>query len=184
MPTEYETACIEGVRNAFALHEKFSGGLPLSFAPEGFVQGQIALALAERGVIVQLESPVYATLCEAGAELRGKPFKGIGGRIDVVTWWKNGTPRHLIEVKMLRHGGAIAGDVGRLKTMLKRGGFRQGLIVVYAEAIKEATVANRISSAAKLQGCEIADRSVVQLFRSDWVGGVHWQAACFRVCHA
>jgi hypothetical protein len=27
----------------------------------------------------------------------------MGGRVDLVTWWKNGTPRHLIEVKMRRH---------------------------------------------------------------------------------
>lgn len=183
MATIYESACVEGVGKAFELHAGFSGGLPLSFAPEAFVQGQLALALAALGLTVTLESPVYETLCYAGAELRGRPFERIGGRVDLVTWWKNGTPRHLIEVKMLRHRTAIGGDINRLKSMLARGGSRQGLIVVYAEAKKPATVSKRIDDAVGLEHCQLAIRSQVQPFRSEWIGedDWHWEAACIRV---
>lgn len=184
MATRYEIACVDGVQNAFDLHAGFSGGLPLSFAPEAFLQGQIALAHGALGLTVTLESPVYETLCEAGAELRGRPFERIGGRLDVVTWWKNGTPRHLIELKMLRHSAAIADDIARLKSMLKRGGSRQGLIVVYAEAKKAETVSGRINEAKDLKYCQLAKRSGVQPFNSAWIGADddwHWEAACLRV---
>jgi hypothetical protein len=183
MATPYELACIEGVQTAFDLHVGFSGGLPLSFAPEAFIQGQIALALAALGLMVTLESPVYETLCEAGADLRGRPFKRIGGRLDLVTWWKNGTPRHLIEVKMLRHSAAIADDIKRLKSMLLRGGSQQGLILVYAEAKKAETVRGRIDKAKALQYSQLAKRSGVRPFKSAWIGDDdwHWEAACLRV---
>jgi hypothetical protein len=70
MATPYELACIEGVQTAFDLHADFSVSSP----PEAFIQGQIALALAALRLTVPRESPVYETLCEAGAELRGRPF--------------------------------------------------------------------------------------------------------------
>lgn len=180
--TNFETACLCGVNSAFKRHFKFTGGLSLCHAPEAFIQGQIALALSKLAYVT-LESHVYDTLYEAGAELRGKSPRNSSGRIDIVTWWKNGTPRILIEVKKLRHKEAIISDVKRLKQLIGRGGStREGLVVVYASAQKPETIDDRLLFAADTSGCRLSQRTGAIPFsvlgaHSTW----HYEAACFRV---
>ncbi|MCY4745657.1 hypothetical protein NYO99_11795 [Pelomonas sp. UHG3] len=185
MATKYEKASVNAVQRAFKLHWEFTGGLPLTFAPEAFIQGQIAQALHKLGLFVTLESKVYETLMEAGAEMRGKPMKRGKGRLDLVTWWKNGKPRHIIEVKKLRHKEAVTADIKRIRGILKRGGTtRQGLVIIYADAKRPDTVVRRIEFAAKTNGVKLVDRSGVQEFSSplDNDRTRHYEAACLRVC--
>jgi hypothetical protein len=180
----FPAACTRGVKNAFKLHMQLTGGLPLTFAPEAFIQGQIALELAKLNVFVSLETSVYETLADAGAELRGRPSKRMGGRIDLVTWWKNKTPRLLIEVKKLRHKEAISADAKRLRQMLGKGGsLRYGLVVVYADAKKAKTITSRINHAAKTKGCKLKKRTGPVPFDADWDNGEKWhyEIACFSV---
>jgi hypothetical protein len=179
---KFETACLRGVQSAFKAHYKFSGGLSLRYAPEAFIQGQIALALSKLAYVT-LESHVYDTLFEAGAELRGKAPRNGSGRIDIVTWWKKGTPRFLIEVKKLNHKEAITADVKRLRQLLGRGGStREGLVVVYTGAQKPKTIDDRLNFAAQSSGAKLSQRTGVIPFtvfgtNSKW----HYEAACFRV---
>lgn len=185
MATIYETACVRAVRRAFKLHWDFTGGLPLTFAPEAFIQGQIAQELHKLGVYVTLESKVYDTLTEAGAEMRGRPMKRGAGRLDLVTWWKKGKPRHIIEVKKLRHKEAVTSDIKRIRGILKRGGTtRQGLVIVYADAKRPETVAQRIDYAAKTNGVKLVARSGAREFVSVWDNDKlwHYEAACLRIC--
>lgn len=184
MASKYESACVKAVQDAFKVHWKFTGGLPLTFAPEAFIQGQIAIALSRLNLYVTLESKVYATLTEAGAEMRGRTLRRGGGRLDLVSWWKSGAPRHLIEVKKLRHKEAIAADARRLRAMLKRGGStRQGLIIVYADAARQSTVERRIEYAATAKDCRLVARSGAQQFVTSWNDNAvrHYEAACIRV---
>ena len=184
MPSAYEVACVKAVKTAFKQHWTFTGGLPLTFAPDAYIQGQIAHELSKRGLYVTMESKVYEALTEAGAEMRGRYMKRVGGRLDLVTWWKNGTPRHLIEVKKLRHKEAIAADVKRLRAMLKRGGStRQGLIVLYADARKPDTVTRRIEYAASAANAKLVVRSGIETFETFWNENAtwHYEAACLRV---
>lgn len=184
MPTKYESACVQAVQIAFEQHWSFTGGLPLTFAPEAFIQGQIAQQLAKHNLYVSLESKAYDTLTEAGAEMRGKTMKRAGGRLDLVTWWKNGTPRHLIEVKKLRHKEAVSADAKRIRSMLKRGGTtRQGLIVLYADAKKPDTVTRRIEYAAGSTKSKLVARSGIQRFVTEWNNNAvwHYEAACLRI---
>ena len=184
MATQYEVACVEAVERAFASHLKFTGGLPLTFAPEAFIQGQIASRLSAFDLYVTLETKVYDTLTEAGAEMRGRRMKRGGGRIDLVTWWRNGTPRHIIEVKKLRHKEALNEDVKRIRSILGRGGStRQGLIVVYADARRSHTVTARIDYAAEATKAQLVKRSGVKPFNSIWDENRlwHYEAACLRV---
>jgi len=184
MSTKFEAACIRGVHRAFKLHMKFTDGLPLTFAPEAFIQGQIALELAKLGVFVTLESPVYEALSDAGAELRGKKSKRMGGRFDLVTYWKTMKPRLLIEVKKLRRKDAISADAKRLRQTVGRGGStRSGLVVVYADAKKPQTIQGRIDYAARTKGCKLTARTGPIAFNADWDGGDKWhyEVACIRV---
>jgi hypothetical protein len=184
MASQYESACVHAVQEAFDIHWAFTGGLPLTFAPEAFIQGQIAVALSRLNLWVTLESKVYETLTDAGAEMRGRSLQRSGGRLDLVSWWKNGTPRHLIEVKKLRHKEALSADVKRLGAMLRRGGTtRQGLIVVYADAARSRTVEQRISFAATAKHCKLVARTGPQEFVSEWNNyrPRHYEAACIRV---
>jgi hypothetical protein len=184
MATKYETACIKAVQTAFKQHWNFTGGLPLTFAPEAFIQGQIALELAKHNLYVSLESKVYDTLAEAGAEMRGKKMRRGGGRLDLVTWWKSGAPRHLIEVKKLRHKEAVSADAKRIKAMLNRGGTtRQGLIVLYADAKKPDTVTRRIKYAAESTKSTLVARSGIRRFVLSWNNNAvwHYEVACLRI---
>lgn len=181
---KFASSCIKGVRNAFNVHLKLTGGLPLTFAPEAYIQGHIATELAKLNVYVSLETSVYGTLFDAGAELRGKPSKRMGGRIDLVTWWKNKKPRLLIEVKKLRHREAITADAKRLRQLLGRGGsLRHGLVVVYADAKRAQTITSRIDHAAKTKGCKLLERTGPIAFDAAWDDGKKWhyEVACFRV---
>lgn len=156
----------------------------MTFAPEAFIQGQIALELAKLHVFVSLETSVYETLADAGAELRGKPSRRMGGRIDLVTWWKNKKPRLLIEVKKLRHKEAISADAKRLRQMLGRGGsVRYGLVIAYADAKRSKTITSRIDHAAKTKGCTLIQRTGPVPFEANWDSGSDWhyEVACFRV---
>lgn len=178
----FESACLRGVKSAFKVHYQFTGGLPLRYAPEAFIQGQIALALSKLAYVT-LESHVYETLSEAGAELRGKAPRNNRGRIDLVTWWRKGTPRFLIEVKKLRHKEAITADVKRLKQLLGRGGStREGLVVVYVSAQKTTTINSRLLFAAESSGARLSKRTgpiPFSVLDSDTTW--HYEAACFRV---
>ena len=184
MPTPYESACVLAVQRAFQVHQNFTGGLPLTFAPEAFIQGQIAIELSNLNLYVTLETKVYDTLCDAGAEMRGRNMKRAGGRIDLVTWWKNGTPRHIVEVKKLRHKEAVNADIDRIRSILGRGGTtRQGLIVLYADAKRPKTVTSRIDYAASTTGTQLVARSGIVPFVSKWDDDQerHYEAACLRV---
>ena len=180
--SNFESACLRGVQSAFKTHYQFTGGLSLGNAPEAFIQGQIAFALSKLAYVT-LESHVYETLSEAGAETRGKAPRNKNGRIDLVTWWKKGTPRFLIEVKKLLHKEAITADVKRLKQLLGRGGStREGLVVAYVSAKKPATINSRLLFAADSSGAQLSKRTgpipfVVLGSNTTW----HYEAACFRV---
>jgi hypothetical protein len=184
MATTYETACVSAVKRAFKMHWRFTGGLPLTFAPEAFIQGQIAAELSKHDLYVTLETKVYDTLADAGAEMRGRSIKRGDGRIDLVTWWKNGTPRHIVEIKKLRHKEAVSADVHRIRSILNRGGStRQGLIVLYADARRPETVDRRVDYAAKATGTRLVVRSGIKRFVSMWDDNKQWhyEAACLRV---
>lgn len=179
---KFEAACLKGVKSAFKTHYAFTGGLSLRHAPEAFIQGQIALTLSKLAYVT-LESHVYETLFDAGAELRGKAPRNGSGRIDVVTWWKNGTPRLLIEVKKLRQKDAITADVKRLRQLLGRGGsMREGLVVVYTDAQKPKTIDNRLASAANSSGAKLSQRTgTIPFSVFDTNAKWHFEAACFRI---
>lgn len=176
----FQTACITGVRSAFRKHHYFTGGFSLRHAPEAFIQGEIASALAQVAQYVTLESSVQMLLREAGAEMRGK--KPRNGRIDIAVWWANGTPRFVIEVKKVYAKDSISSDAKRLKQVLGRGGTsREGIVIVYSDAAKPETLQNRFQSIASRSKTRPSTSSRIVKFQDEEDRTRYWQAACFVV---
>ncbi len=93
---------LHGIEQASESFCKISGWESLWYAPEYFLTCAIASALAESGSgETTIEDGVRQTMKIAGANGPGKPRNGLrkGGRFDLVLWWKQGTPRAVIEVK-------------------------------------------------------------------------------------
>ena len=178
----FEESCIRGVKSAFKKHYKFTGGLPLGRAPEGFIQGEIACALARVSRFVTLETGVKELLLKSNAEMRGK--KPRNGRIDIAAWWKSGKPRFLIEIKKVWPHDSISSDVKRLRQVLGRGDgtCREGLVVAYVQAKKAETLERRLTGVAGR--CKVKrhlTHGPVPYFNIHSRETEYWGAACFRV---
>ncbi|HAW51246.1 MAG TPA: hypothetical protein DCX54_02795 [Flavobacteriales bacterium] len=177
--SEIQKACLNGVESAYRKYFEFSGGQSLWYAPESFIQAEIATFLAKVCPYVTLEDGVRDLLQNSNATLKGKPPRK--GRIDIITWWENGTPRKLIEVKKAYCKDAIKEDAKRLRQMIGRGGStRKGLIVAYTSAVKKETIANRFvaiaSSSDSTLICNLGAKKCLNADES-W----HWDAGCFMV---
>ena len=119
---------IGGIEHARKVHEQISRRR-FDQAPESWVASMVALYLARKtpGYGVELEAGVEEVMRAAGACPRGRVPKElrIGGRADIVLWWKaKKGPRALIEVKHpLRVGNinSVVADAKRLLSALHRG---------------------------------------------------------------
>lgn len=184
----FESACLSGVEQAFKFHYSFTGGLSLSAAPESFIQVNIFRMLAKElgvGGWVTMEESVQGLLKEGGAERRGCVPRNKHGRIDIVTWWKSGKPRLLIEVKKVYAINSLGRDVRRLGQVLNRGGTtRHGLVVAYAEAKTKKTLETRFNAIAQKSRTKISQLTPAKRFETYWHDETkywYWQAACFSV---
>lgn len=119
---------IGGIEHARKVHAHISRRR-FDQAPESWVASMIAMYLARKtpGYGVELEARVEEVMRAAGACPRGRVPKDlrIGGRADIVLWWKaKKGPRALIEVKHpLRAGNinSVVADARRLLSALHRG---------------------------------------------------------------
>lgn len=173
----------QGIKVAFSNYRKLSGGYWLGHAPESFIQSEIARSLGKLSpLFITLEDTVDSILRDAGADLRGaKPRNSATGRIDVILWWADGTPRILIEVKKAWNYDAITKDATRLKQLLNRGGtWKNGIIAVYTDARNPKMIENRFEQLAGKSGTTIA-RQIGPTKRTEDNETWYWGAACFLV---
>ncbi|QBJ79592.1 hypothetical protein [Aquitalea sp. USM4] len=117
-------ACLDGIENAQNSYNEMSGSW-VCWGPEYFITTEIARSLAtlEGTKYITLENGTYAALTDANATGRGKfhPDIRIEGRVDIVLWWANGTPRAVIEVKNnVRNKSNYESDIKRIQTILAR----------------------------------------------------------------
>jgi hypothetical protein len=175
---------LQGVKNAFNNYRNWSGGYWLGNAPESFIQSEIAKSLSKICPYVTLEDNVRDHLKNAGASIAGNfPRKSKKGRIDIVVWWEDETPRILIEVKSkgVWANRSIKNDTQRLKQLLGRGGSQQtAFLIVYAAARNQYTITNRFKKIAEITSTEL--KKYYNPFRRHEDDGIwYWSAACFRV---
>ena len=127
---------LSGIAKAQRDYNAWSG-LWLWEAPEYMLTTYIAKELwtIPGSKYLTLEPKVRRTLKNAGGVGRGRTpkFARLDGRFDIVLWWKNGTPRAVIEVKKeIGYPYKIKKDIERISTMLRtRNSLRYGLIAFY-----------------------------------------------------
>lgn len=93
----------KGMIEACDRHHRMTGGAWLWAAPEYLSTVHIAeeISALDEGHLVELEVDVKALTHQAGPRLRGRKPAAVreGGRVDIALYWKNGSPRAIIEVK-------------------------------------------------------------------------------------
>lgn len=175
-----ERACLKGAESALRKYVRLSGGYGLKDAPESFLQAEIAYAVMKCSRYVTLECGVDMLLREAGAERRGRQPRS--GRFDIVTWWENGKPRFIVEVKKATNTRAIDGDVQRIRQVLNRGGTaRAGLVIAYSDATTTETLDDRFDKLAVNSGAIRSIAAAPKIFHMDDGRARYGQAVCFRV---
>jgi hypothetical protein len=112
--------------DAQSTYEEMSGGLWLWKAPEYFVTTYIANRIwqLDGAKFLTLENGSTQALQDAGARGRGKLPKSIRekGRVDILLWWANASPRAILEVKNQIFAKApYSKDIERIKSFLSRG---------------------------------------------------------------
>ena len=138
--TSISIAIHKGIKTAWNDYYSWSGGLWLNSAPEYVLTTYIASSLGK------LKGPKFITLEEnpdealtiAGGRSRGKLAKDIrsDGRMDILLWWGNDTPRAIIEVKNnVFSFSKIENDVKRIVGILrkKESTFQFGAIAIYTD---------------------------------------------------
>lgn len=137
-------ATIAGIESAHKQYQKWSGGQWLWEAPEYLITTSIALKIfnLEGNKYITLENGASDAIKDAGARGRGKLHNHIRetGRVDIVLWWANETPRAIIEVKnQINHHGQYRHDITRIEKFLRRGSdtstLQFGLFAFYDSAM-------------------------------------------------
>jgi hypothetical protein len=118
-------ACNAGIEKAYYTYLNMTGGHWLWYAPEYFITTMIALELHNvvGSKYITLENSTHDALSYSGAIGKGKLHQEIraNGRVDILLWWGNGSPRAIIEVKnRLYNINQYADDIKRIKGMLNR----------------------------------------------------------------
>jgi hypothetical protein len=136
-------AILQGIQKAQREYKKWSGGDWLWEAPEYLITVYVAEAIAsiEGPKYVTIERSTKATMDDAGAITKGRISKKArpSGRVDIVVWWKNGSPSGVIEIKnQVRSYSQIAKDVERIDKMLHKNhrgsSFQFGCVAFYTSA--------------------------------------------------
>lgn len=172
---------LRGVASAFDKYRRMSGGYWLSYAPESYIQAEIANALAKKCPFVTLEDNVGEILENSGADRRGaKPRGSRWGRVDIVVWWKNDSPRTLIEVKKISNGAIFNDDAKRLRGLLKKktSSFAEGILIGYADAPYKEKIDERFDAIITNTGSELIGRLNPRKSVEDGKP-YYWDAACF-----
>jgi len=180
--TEILSASLEGVNNSFRKYLKWSNGYWLNAAPESFIETEIANSLSKIVPYLTLQDTVRSILENADADLRGpKPRNSALGRVDIIVWWQDETPRILIEVKKAWNDYALSYDAKRLRQLLKKDStIQKGLIVAYTHAKTSETIDSRFKRMAHKSGT-ILERRIGPIKRKDVDGVWYWDAGCFAV---
>lgn len=143
-------AIVEGLDAAEEKYILWTRGTTMRAAPESFVQTQIAEKLHELGLTLLLEASVadIASYARDG-ELLTDSSQKLGGRFDIVAYYKSRQPRFLIEIKKLNSQNSLNADHKRIRqVMAMNEGVQNGFLVAYGTAVKEATILNRVRNCA------------------------------------
>jgi len=175
-------AALDGVNNSFRKYHGWSNGYWLGSAPESFIEAEIANSLSKIVPFITLQDTIRDILKNANADLRGpKPRNSSIGRMDIVVWWADETPRVLIEIKKAWKNNSLNDDAKRLRQLLnKESTLQKGVIVAYTSAKNPETIDNRFENMAYNSGTTLEDR-IGPKKRKDEGEIWYWDAGCFSI---
>lgn len=190
---------LEGYEFAQKEYEEMSGGWWLWQAPEYFITSAIASKInrLNGAKYITLEHGSTDALRNAGAKGRGRLPKDVRekGKVDILLWWVNDSPRAIIEVKnQIYAKDQYIKDINRIKAFLVRnnGGssLQFGIFSFYESAAdgKRKPASDKISD--RIQGIFDYSKS---LLGNEFKATLHtsalneeleensWQAACILI---
>lgn len=118
-------ATLSGIINSQKQYDKWSGGIWLFNAPEYIITMNVAKRISEVNgpKFITLENNSSDALSDAGVRGRGRLPRDIikKGRVDIILWWGNDTPRAAIEIKKYIYDFTkYEKDIKRIKQYLLR----------------------------------------------------------------
>jgi hypothetical protein len=192
------SAAQRGIEKSQKQYLEWSGDFWLWQAPEYLITTNIAKQISNlKGTkYITMENGASAAIKDAGAQGKGRLHNDIrgDGKIDIVLWWADGTPRAIIEVKnQIYYSGQYEKDIKRIKKVLNRksneSSFQFGLFAFYDSAIdgpqKTATekVTGKINNIYLKSSKLLGDDFNISLHKSK----IHkdndsaWVAACLLI---
>lgn len=138
-------AVLDGFAHAQANYERWSGGSWLWQAPEYFISSTVARYIAELNgaKYLTLEHGAKSALTDAGAKGKGRLPQKIRekGKVDILLWWGDGTPRAVIEIKnQIYATDQYRKDIERITGFLSRNNSKSSLqfgIFAYYESAQD-----------------------------------------------
>lgn len=191
-------ATLKGIEESQKQYLKWSGDYWLWQAPEYLITTNIAnhISNIDGAKYITMENGASAAIDDAGAQGKGRLHGDIrgNGKIDIILWWADGTPRAIIEVKnQIYYSGQYEKDIKRIEKVLCRksndSSFQFGLFAFYDSAHdgpkKSSTekVADKIAT-TYANACDlIGDSCTLSLNKSKIYkeNDSAWAAACLLI---
>ncbi len=150
-------AILRGFEESHNTYQEWSGGSWLWEAPEYLICSTVARQIAEidGAKFITLENGSKRTLEDAGARGKGRLSKDIRekGRVDILLWWGDGSPRAVIEIKNQIYSSAqYEGDIKRICGFLNRNGHESSLQFGVFAFYESAFSGERKSAKEKVEG--------------------------------
>ena len=193
------TSILNGFVEAQKTYELMSGGFWLWQAPEYFITSTVAKNIfnLEGSKFITLEHGSSNAIENAGAKGRGRLSRDIRekGKIDILLWWANDTPRAIIELKnQIYSKGQYDKDIKRIKSFLERKNSKStlqfGVFAFYESAstgaqktAKEkikARISNIYTNAQSILGTNYQTSLITTDLYEELTDNA-WQAACILV---
>ena len=160
----------KAINKAQSDYEKWTGGFWLWEAPEYMLTTYIAREIStirNHTYYLTLENSVREALGDAGGLNRGRPLNALrlNGRMDILLWRANDTPRVAIEVKnQVSSFLQIKDDVDRICSLLKKRNntFQCGLMTFYTSCRDRGNVCSQDRILQRLKEMESDGREFIQ----------------------
>lgn len=191
-------ATLDGFKEAQRSYEKWSDGSWLWEAPEHLISSIVAknIAVLEGSKYVTLEHGATSALENAGAKGKGRLHKNIRekGKVDILFWWGDGSPRAVIEIKNQIYGREqYEKDIKRISAFLDRkneeSSLQFGLFAFYesADEGKRKSAHDKVTDSINKvyeNSCEILGDSYEVFLHKTKIHEIDnsaWAAACLLI---
>jgi len=150
--TAIETEIMKGAWEAFWDYYRMSGKQTLWHGPEAFFQFTILRRVSRRKDIIVFPecSPERLKRSFTPPPMVGKkPVVRNGQRFDMAIWWRNNTPRAILETKKATGVAGPMKDLRKLHAYRKaavRLGLSAGYLLIYTEAVHSQTIETRYNN--------------------------------------